>query len=100
MDENYTLVINNSLTRKVVTKQSLKEPYFLFSADRGGSHPCDVYTFQVTALNDVGVSEPSDAVEHMLPTLPQNITSLSHSLKHSISKTGLGVLAVTISFQV
>ena len=98
MEQDYTLMVASSLTQKMLTEEHLKQSHVLFSASKDSS-PCDVYSFQVMASNDVGDSEPSIKIERMLPSLPQNISTMCDSLSHSVSKTLEG-LSVIISFKV
>ena len=99
VEQDYTLMVASSLTQKMLTEEHLKQSHVLFSASKDSS-PCDVYSFQVMASNDVGDSEPSIKIERMLPSLPQNISTVSDSLSHSVSKTLEGLLVIIISFKV
>ena len=67
---------------------SLNDSYYHFTAPEGAP-PCEVYNFSVTATyvgatyTGVGCSVPSNAIEMMLPSLP-NIARLESSLTYSL----------------
>ena len=60
--------------------------------------PCDVYSFQVTAVNDAGASEPSEIITRNLPSLP-DLSPVEDSLYHSLVK-GAGGVMLSVMFNV
>ena len=60
--------------------------------------PCDVYSFQVTAVNDAGASKPSEIITRSFPSLP-DISPAEDSLHHSLAKT-TEALTLNIMFNV
>ena len=82
---------------------SLTESYYHFTAPEGAP-PCEVYNFSVTATyvgatyTGAGCSVPSNAIEMMLPSLP-NIASLESSLMYSLVQNSKQFI-LNISFEV
>ena len=62
------------------------------------SRPCDVYSFQVTARNDVGIGNPSEIIIGSLPSLP-DISAVEDSLQHSLAKAN-GSVTLRVQFNV
>ena len=82
---------------------SLNESYYHFTAPEGAP-PCEVYNFSVTATyvgttyTGAGCSVPSNAIEMMLPSLP-NIARLESSLVYSLVQNSTHFI-LNISFEV
>ena len=78
--------------------KSILTNYYVYSMDGRSSSPCDLYLFQVTAVNDAGEGYPSDVIVRNLPSLP-DVSRVSRSVRHSLTKTPLGV-ALSLGFYV
>ena len=96
----FLLTISHGSTSNNV---SLTESYYHFIAPESAP-PCEVYNFSVTATyigatyTGAGCSVPSNAIEMMLPSLP-NVTSLESSLVYSLVQNSKQFI-LNISFEV
>ena len=98
MTVNFTLNVtnlNNSNIGSTIVSRIQQEYYILTVED---SSPCDVYSFQVTAVNDAGASEPSEIITRSLP-LPPDLSPVEDSLHHSLVK-GAGEVILSVMFNV
>ncbi len=68
----------------------ISQQHYIFTPTGGGNTSCDVYTFQITALNDAGTSDPSEIITRSLPSLP-DISQVEDSLQHSLVNTEDGI---------
>ena len=96
---NYTLTItnlNDSNNSEPIVVTGIQEQNYTFTASSSTS--CDIYGFQVTAINAAGASNPSQVITRSLPSL-LDISPVEESLSHSLMVTGEGV-QLTVSFQV
>ena len=96
---NYTLTatnLNNSSSSQAVVLAGIQEQNYIFTLSSSTS--CDMYSFQVTAINAAGASNPSQVITRSLPSL-LDISPVEESLSHSLVVTGEGV-QLTVSFQV
>ena len=93
---NYTLTVTNlnDSSSEPVDVTGIQEQNYIFTA----LSSCDMYSFQVTAINAAGASNPSQVITRSLPSLP-DISPVEESLSHSLMVTGEGV-QLTVSFQV
>ena len=97
---NFLLTISHGSSSDNV---SLNESTYHFTAPEGAS-PCEVYNFSVTATyvgatyTGAGCSVPSNAIEMMLPSLP-NIARLESSLVYSLGQIPKQFI-LNISFEV
>ena len=95
---NYTLTatnLNDSSSEPIVVT-GIQEQNYIFTARSSTS--CDVYSFQVSAMNAAGASNPSQVITRSLPSLP-DISAVEESLSHSLMVTGEGI-QLTARFQV
>ena len=95
---NYTLTITNlnDSSNEPIIVTGIQEQNYIFTASSSAS--CDMYSFEVFALNAAGAGDPSDAITRSLPLLP-DVSQVEESLCHSLMVTGEGV-QLTVSFQV
>ena len=56
--------------------------HYIFT-DNNITRPCDVYSFQVTARNDVEIGDSSEIITGSLPSLP-DMSAVEDSLQHSL----------------
>ena len=71
----------------------IQDQHYIFSLEDSTS--CDVYSFQVTAVNGAGTGTPSEIMTRSLPSLPDISPD---SLQHSLVRTATGVtLSVTFN---
>ena len=93
---NYTLTVTNlnDSSSEPVDVTGIQEQNYIFTA----LPSCDIYGFQVTAINAAGASNPSQVITRSLPSL-LDISPVEESLSHSLMVTGEGV-QLTVSFQV
>ena len=98
MTVNFTLNITNLNKSNIgsIIVPRLQQQYYILTVE--DPSPCDVYSFQVTAVNDAGASEPSEIITRNLPSLP-DLSSLEDSLHHSLVKSAKGVM-LSIMFHV
>ncbi len=76
----------------------ISQQHYIFTPTGGGNTSCDVYTFQITALNDAGASDPSEIITRSLPSLP-DISQVEDSLQHSLVNTEDGI-TLNVTFDV
>ena len=74
----------------------IQQQYYILTIE--DASPCDVYSFQVTAVNDAGASEPSEIITRNLPSLP-DLSLVEDSLYHSLVK-GAGGVMLSVMFNV
>ena len=73
----------------------IEDQHYIFTLEDSTS--CDVYSFQVTAVNGAGTGTPSEIITRSLPSLP-DISPVQDSLQHSLVRTPSGVtLSVTFN---
>ena len=94
---NFTLNVTNlnSNIRSTIVSRIQQQYYVLTVEDPS---PCDVYSFQVTAVNDAGTSEPSEIITRNLPSLP-DLSHVEDSLHHSLANSVGGVM-LSVMFNV
>ena len=89
--------LNDSSTGPMEVSGIQDQHYILTLED---STSCDVYSFQVTAVNGAGTGTPSEIITRSLPSLP-DISPVQDSLQHSLVRTTSGVtLSVTFNVRV
>ncbi len=76
----------------------ISQQHYIFTPTGGGNTSCGVYTFQITALNDAGASDPSEIFTRSLPSLP-DISQVEDSLQHSLVNTEDGI-TLNVTFDV
>ncbi len=76
----------------------ISQQHYIFTPTGGGNTSCDVYTFQITALNGAGASDPSEIITRNLPSLP-DISQVEDSLQHSLVNTEDGI-KLNVTFDV
>ena len=88
--------LNDSSTGPMEPEVSgIQDQHYIFTLEDSTS--CDVYSFQVTAVNGAGTGTPSETITRSLPSLP-DISPVQDSLQHSIVRTASGVtLSVTFN---
>ena len=92
--------INSSSSEPVLMRTDIQTLHYVFTDDMSQSRPCDVYSFQVTARNDVGIDNSSEIITGSLPSLP-DISAVEDSLQHFLVKDAeLNVANLTVSFDV
>ena len=91
---NVTNLNNSNIGSTIVSR--IQQQYYILTVE--DPSPCNVYSFQVTAVNDAGASEPSEIITRNLPSLP-DISSLENSLHHSLVKSAEGVM-LSVMFNV
>ncbi len=66
----------------------ISQQHYIFTPTGGGNTSCDVYTFQMTALNGAGASDPSasEIITRSLPSLPDT-SQVEDSLQHYLVNT-------------
>ena len=98
MTVNFTLNVTNLNNSKIVSTivPRIQQQYYISTVE--DPSPCDVYSFQVTAVNDAGASEPSEIITRNLPSLP-DLSSVEDSLHHSLVKSAGGVM-LSVMFNV
>ena len=74
--------LNSSSSEPVLMRTDIQTLHYNFT-DNNMTRPCDVYSFQVTARNDVGIGNPSEIITGSLPSLP-DISTVEDSLQHSL----------------
>ncbi len=73
-----TVTYLNSSSSQPLVIPNITTQHYNFTMG-GDPSSCDVYTFQITALNDAGASDPSEIITRSLPSLP-DISQVQHSL--------------------
>ena len=61
--------LNCSSSEPVLMRTDIQTLHYIFT-DNNITRPCDVYSFQVTARNDVGIGDSSEIITGSLPSLP------------------------------
>ena len=85
--------LNDSSTGSMEVS-GIQVQHYIFTLEDSTS--CDVYSFQVTAVNGAGTGTPSQIITRSLPSLP-DISPVQNSL-HSLVRTASGVtLSVTFN---
>ncbi len=77
----------------------ISQQHYIFTPTGGGNTSCDVYTFQITALNESGASDPSEIITRSLPSLP-DISQVEDSLQHSLVYTEEDGFTLNVTFNV
>ena len=95
---NFTLNVTNLNNSKIVSTivPRIQQQYYISTVE--DPSPCDVYSFQVTAVNDAGASEPSEIITRNLPSLP-DLSPVEDSLHHSLVKSAEGMM-LSVMFNV
>ena len=76
----------------------IQDQHYIFTLEDSTS--CDVYSFQVTAVNSAGTGTPSEIITRSLPSLP-DISPVQDSLQHSLVRTESDItLSVTFNVRV
>ena len=91
---NITNLNNSNIGSTVVPR--LQQQYYILTVE--DYSPCDVYSFQVTAVNDAGASKPSEVITRNLPSL-LDLSPVEESLHHSLVK-GVGGVMLSVMFNV
>ena len=91
---NFTVTVTNLNGPMEVS--GIQDQHYIFTLEDGTS--CDVYSFQVTAVNGAGTGTPSEIITRSLPSLP-DISPVQDSLQHSLVRTTSGV-TLSVSFNV
>ena len=89
--------LNDSNTGPICMEvvSGIQDQHYIFTLEDSTS--CDVYSFQVTAVNGAGTGTPSEIITRSLPSLP-DISPVQDSLQHSLVRTASGVtLSVTFN---
>ena len=84
MEFNFTLNVTNlnASNTEPLTERGIRNLYYIFTDN---SPNCDVYRFQVSALNEAGVTNSNEIITRSLPSLP-DISAVEDSLQHSLAK--------------
>ena len=94
---NFTVTVmnlNDSSTGPMEVS-GIQDQHYIFTLEDSTS--CDVYSFQVTAVNGAGTGNTSEIITRSLPSLP-DISPVQDSLQHSLARTASGVtLSVTFN---
>ena len=94
---NFTVTatnLNDSSTGPMEVS-GIQDQHYIFTLEDSTS--CDVYSFQVTAVNGAETGTPSQIIIRSLPSLP-DISPVQDSLRHSLVRTASGVtLSVTFN---
>ena len=98
MTVNFTLNVTNLNNSKIGSTRvsRIQQQYYILTVE--DPSPCDVYSFQVTAVNDAGTSEPSEMINRNLPSLP-DLSPVEESLYHSLVNSVGGVM-LSVMFNV
>ena len=97
MTVNFTLNVTNLNYSNIgSTVSRIQQQYYILTVE--DPSPCDVYSFQVTAVNDAGASEPSEIITRNLPSLP-DLSPIEDSLNHSLVNSVGGVM-LSVMFNV
>ncbi len=87
----------NSSSNQPLVIPNITTQHYSFTME-GDPSICDVYTIQITALNDAGASDSSEIITRSLPTLP-DISQVEDSLQHSLVNTEDGI-TLNVTFNV
>ena len=93
---NFTVTVINQSNTRLMEVSGIQDQHYIFSIENNAS--CDVYSFQVTAMNGAGRSTPSQIIRRRVPSLP-DISPVQDSLQHSLVRTASGV-ALSVTFNV
>ena len=98
MTVNFTLNVTDFHDSNIVSiiVSRIQQQYYILTVE--DPSPCDVYSFQVTAVNNAGASEPSEIITRNLPLLP-DLSPVEDSLHHSLVKGTEGVI-LSVMFNV
>ncbi len=88
--------LNSSSSQPLVITNNTTQHYN-FTME-GNPSSCDVYAFQITALNGAGASDSSEIITRSLPSLP-DISQVEDSLQHSLVNTEDGI-KLNVTFNV
>ena len=94
---NFTVTVTNlnDSSTGPMEVSGIQDQHYIFTLEDSTS--CDVYSFQVTAMNGAGTGTPSEIITRSLPSLP-DISPVQDSLQHSLVRTASGVtLSVTFN---
>lgn len=91
----FTLTATNPNASPIVVS-GIPDQYYIFTVENVTS--CDIYSFQVIAVNDAGSSDTSEIITRSLPSIPE-ISAVENSLSHSLAKTADGI-TLTVTFEV
>ena len=91
---NVTNLNNSNIGSTIVSR--IQQQYYILAVE--DPSPCDVYSFQVTAMNDAGAGEPSEIITRNLPSLP-DLSPVEDSLHHSLVKSAEGMM-LSVMFNV
>ena len=94
---NFTVTVTNlnDSSTGPMEVSGIQDQHYIFTLEDSTS--CDVYSFQVTAMNGAGTGTPSEIITRSLPSLP-DISPVQDSLQHSLVRTADGiVLEVTFN---
>ena len=95
---NFTVTftnLNDSSTGPMEVS-GIQDQHYIFTLQ--DSTLCDVYSFQVTAVNGAGTGTSSEIITRSLPSLP-DISSVQNSIQYSLVRTASGV-TLNITFNV
>ena len=94
---NFTVTVTNLNDSSTPMEVSgIQDQHYILTLEDSTS--CDVYSFQVTAVNGAGTGTPSEIITRSLPSLP-DISPVQDSLQHSLVRTASGV-TLSVSFNV
>ena len=96
---NFTVTVTNlnDSSTGPMEVSGIRDQHYIFTLEDSTS--CDVYSFQVTAMNGAGTGTPSQIITRSLPSLP-DISPVQDSLQHSLVRTASGVTLMTVTFNV
>ncbi len=97
VNQQFILTVTNSSISQPLVIPNITTQHYNFTME-GDPSSCDVYTFQITALNDAGASDPSEIITRSLPSLP-DISQVEDSLQHSLVNTEDGI-TLNVTFDV
>ena len=95
---NFTVTVTNlnDSSTGPMEVSGIQDQNYIFTLEDSTS--CDVYSFQVTAVNGAGTGTPSEIITRSLPSLP-DISPVQDTLHHSLVRTASGV-TLTVTFNV
>ena len=96
---NFTLNVTNLNNSNIVSTivSRIQQQYYILTVENPS--PFDIYSFQVTAVNDAGASEPSEIITRNLPSLP-DLSPVEDSLHHSLVKGAVLGVMLSVMFNV
>ena len=94
---NFTVTVTNlnDPSTGPMEASGIQDQHYIFTLEDSTS--CDVYSFQVTAVNGAGTGTPSEIITKSLPSLP-DISQVQGSLQQFLTKTTEGII-LEITFQ-